>query len=51
MRRACELLDTTRLPIKQIADQLGFTDPLYFSRQFRQIHELSPVQYRELKKG
>ncbi len=51
MQRACELLDTTPLSIKRIAGELGFNDPLYFSRLFHQIHELSPIQYRQQKKG
>ncbi len=51
MQRACFLLDTTDMPIKAIAADLGFEDPLYFSRSFRRIHDLSPVQYRTIRKG
>lgn len=51
MQRACFLLDTTDMPIKAIAADLGFEDPLYFSRCFRRIHDLSPVQYRAIRKG
>ncbi|MDO5661551.1 MAG: AraC family transcriptional regulator [Brachybacterium sp.] len=46
MARARELLDTTDLPISQIAAHVGYEDPLYFSRQFRRIHEHSPSHYR-----
>jgi AraC family transcriptional regulator, arabinose operon regulatory protein len=51
MQHACHLLDSTALSIKAIAAELGFDDPLYFSRQFRQIHEVSPKEYRAIKKG
>ena len=51
MQRACYLLDVTDLPIKEIAAQLGFDDPLYFSRRFRQIHNCSPTQYQAIQKG
>lgn len=51
MQRAAHLLDTTPLPIKSIAAELGYDDPLYFSRLFRKVHDLSPAQYRSIKKG
>jgi AraC-like DNA-binding protein len=51
MQRACFLLDTTDMPIKTIAADLGFEDPLYFSRSFRRIHDLSPMQHRAIRKG
>lgn len=51
IQRACFLLDTTDLTVKAIAIELGFDDPLYFSRCFRRIHECSPSQYRALRKG
>jgi len=51
MQRAAQLLDTTPMPVKAIAAEMGFDDPLYFSRQFRKVHALSPAQYRAIKKG
>jgi AraC family transcriptional regulator of arabinose operon len=51
MHRACQLLDTTGLNIKTIAGRLGYEDPLYFSRVFRSITEVSPVEYRRRRKG
>lgn len=51
MQRACFLLDTTPLSVKEIAGRLGFDDPLYFSRRFRQVHARSPTQYRAIRKG
>ena len=51
MHRACQLLDTTSLSVKAVANQLGFDDPLYFSRVFRSVNEMSPVAYRRTHKG
>jgi AraC-like DNA-binding protein len=51
LHRACQLLDTTRLPIKSIAHQVGYDDPLYFSRAFHAVHHLSPTRYRAIRKG
>ena len=51
MQHACFLLDSTNMPIKVIAADLGFDDPLYFSRSFRRIYDLSPLQYRTIRKG
>jgi AraC-like DNA-binding protein len=51
MQRAAVLLDTTDRPIKTVAAELGFDDPLYFSRQFRRIYNVPPRKYRAIKKG
>jgi AraC-like DNA-binding protein len=51
MHRACQLLDTTDLNVKTIAGRLGYQDPLYFSRVFRSITEISPMEYRRTHKG
>ncbi|BCE01536.1 helix-turn-helix domain-containing protein [Marinicellulosiphila megalodicopiae] len=49
MRRACDLLNQTDWSIKQIAQQVGFKDPLNFSHRFKQWHNLSPKHYRANK--
>lgn len=51
MHLACQLLDTTDLNVKTVAGRLGYQDPLYFSRVFRSITEVSPVEYRRKRKG
>ena len=51
IQRACELLDTTDQPIKRIASEIGFSDPLYFSRVFTKVHGMSPSAYRSVLKG
>jgi AraC-like DNA-binding protein len=47
MQRAVQLLNTTNLSIKQISDQLGFSDQFYFSRAFRKMHNHSPSEHRQ----
>ena len=51
MHRACQMLDTTALSVKEVAAALGYEDPLYFSRSFRHVNELSPKAYRAKRKG
>lgn len=51
MQRACQMLDATGLSVKAVAARLGYEDPLYFSRVFRSVTEMSPVEYRRTHKG
>lgn len=51
MARARVLLDTTSLPIAEIASRVGMADPFYFSRRFRSHHGISPTMYRVARKG
>jgi AraC-like DNA-binding protein len=51
MHKACQLLDTTSLNVKEIANSVGYEDPLYFSRVFKAVVELTPTQYRLINKG
>lgn len=44
--RARDLLTNTELSIKEIAIELGFEDPNYFSRLFRQETNQSPTEFR-----
>lgn len=46
MQRAVQLLNTTELSIKQISEQLGFSDQFYFSRAFSKMHNHSPSEHR-----
>jgi len=43
---ARQLLDTTDLPIKEIAARLGFYDVAYFHKSFRSATGLTPTAYR-----
>ena len=40
------LLHSTKLPIKQISNQMGFNDPNYFTTFFKRSENQSPVNYR-----
>jgi AraC family transcriptional activator of pobA len=40
------LLHATKLPIKQISNQMGFNDPNYFTTFFKKAENISPVSYR-----
>jgi AraC-like DNA-binding protein len=46
MRRACELLKNTSMSIKEIASEMGYHDPLYFSRVFKSVNRIAPSGYR-----
>ncbi|MFR1758704.1 MAG: helix-turn-helix transcriptional regulator [Christensenellaceae bacterium] len=46
MKRALELLVNTRRPISRIAESVGYGDPGYFARLFRQRMGYSPSQLR-----
>jgi len=44
--KACEFLDYTRMKVKEISFQLGYSDPYYFTRDFKKKMGMSPRQYR-----
>lgn len=43
---ACELLRTTELSIREVANAVGVEDQLYFSRLFKKQKGVSPREYR-----
>lgn len=45
--KAVELLQLTRLSIESVAISCGYSDPLVFSKAFRQEKKMSPSQYRK----
>jgi AraC-like DNA-binding protein len=46
MARARQLLDTTDATIAEVAREVGYDDPFYFSRHFRRHHGMSPSSFR-----
>lgn len=46
MQRARELLQGSDKPIKVIATEVGYDDPMFFSRRFKQLTGWSPTQVR-----
>jgi AraC family transcriptional regulator, arabinose operon regulatory protein len=48
--KACEYLDYTHMKVKDISYKLGFTDPYYFTRDFKLKMGMSPRDYRRRSK-
>lgn len=46
IQRACGMLRATSLRISEISEAVGYPDPLYFSRVFRQIMGMGPREWR-----
>ncbi len=51
MQHACALLGVTDMHVKEVAAAVGYTDPYYFSRLFKQVIGVSPREYRRAPKG
>ncbi len=47
LERAAELLLDRNRPIAEVAREVGFTDPFYFTRQFTRVHGASPRSWRQ----
>lgn len=45
IERACALLKETNCSIQEISTSVGFEDPFYFSRAFKDLKGISPRQY------
>ena len=45
IERACMLLATTDYSVQSISNSVGFEDPFYFSRAFKELKGMSPRQY------
>lgn len=45
---ACTLIQKRGMSIAQVAETSGFTDPNYFSRQFRKVMETTPKDYQKI---
>lgn len=48
IEHAIYLLNTTKLPIQEIAVQCGINDVNYFTKLFKKLKNMTPTQYREL---
>jgi AraC-like DNA-binding protein len=51
VQHACRLLDTTELPVREVAERVGYPDPYYFTRCFRRVMGRAPRLYRNVPKG
>ena len=45
---ACNLLEETRLSVKEIAEKSGYSDPMYFTQAFKKRTGLTPSAYRKI---
>ena len=50
MKQACKLLMETNNPIQDISRQVGYDNPLTFSKTFKSYYGVSPRAYREQEK-
>ncbi len=48
---ACQLLFNSKVKIKDIARDIGYDDPYYFSRLFKKMMGISPERYRIMNQG
>jgi len=51
IKKATLLIETTDMLIKEIAETVGFTDPLHFSKLFKKYRLVSPEAYRLAKRS
>jgi AraC family transcriptional regulator, arabinose operon regulatory protein len=51
IQEACRQLENTQLRIKEVAYQIGYSDPYHFSRVFTNMMGVSPRDFRKLRKG
>ncbi|MEI6714416.1 MAG: AraC family transcriptional regulator [Verrucomicrobiota bacterium] len=45
MSRAAELLLDANLKVREVSEELGFSDPFHFSRAFKRLYGASPEQF------
>lgn len=50
IQKSCQYLYFTDLSVKEIASKVGFEDPYYFSRAFKNIMGLPPTKYKKAYK-
>jgi AraC family L-rhamnose operon transcriptional activator RhaR/AraC family L-rhamnose operon regulatory protein RhaS len=48
IKYACSLMQTSNLTMEGISEATGFSDGNYFARQFRNVMEMSPRQYKKI---
>ncbi len=48
--RAKELLDDTEMSVEKISREIGYPNPKYFFRMFKQMTTFTPIEYRNRRK-
>jgi AraC family transcriptional regulator, arabinose operon regulatory protein len=51
IRKACDLLETSNLEIKEISDYLGINNPFYFTEMFKRTIGMAPSKYRKMQRS
>jgi AraC family transcriptional regulator of arabinose operon len=51
LRHAARLLEHTAMSISEIASEVGFQSPFYFTKQFTARYGSSPTKFRSVKQG
>jgi AraC family transcriptional regulator, regulatory protein of adaptative response / methylphosphotriester-DNA alkyltransferase methyltransferase len=51
MSNAAELLGATDMPVKDVAERVGYRDPSQFTKAFKRTHALSPSEWRGRHRG
>jgi AraC-like DNA-binding protein len=51
MAEACRLLNSPTARVKEVAIELGYNDPFYFSRVFKSFSTVAPSHYRRLSRA
>ena len=49
MRRALELLESEAVPVREVAQPVGYRQPAQFAKAFRRHHGASPSAFRRLR--
>ena len=45
MKMAISLFKTNNYNISDVAYQVGFSDPAYFSKYFKSVYKMTPTEY------
>ncbi len=50
LETACEILKSTAMPVTEVAANVGFDNPAYFTSVFKATYSITPSKYREQNK-
>ena len=51
MKRAAQLLEKSQMNVSEVAYQVGFNDPKYFTKYFKMEFNILPSRYSQMKSG
>ncbi|AIO19412.1 Arabinose operon regulatory protein [Candidatus Izimaplasma bacterium HR1] len=49
--KACEIIRNTSLQMKEISEYMDFTSPFVFSKFFKRMNDMTPLEYRIMSKN